>query len=81
MHVQNGHLLHTLRMSQLRYSTVVVALWSISLTIYKTTVVSQPHRHMCLRDRSLQSRRNICFVSLCKTEILLTVTLSNDVGH
>ena len=43
LHVQNVYLFHIVCMSRLRYSTVVIALRSISLTYYKTTVVSQPN--------------------------------------
>ena len=36
LHVQNAYPLNILRMSQLRFPTVVIALWSILLTYYLT---------------------------------------------
>ena len=36
LHVHNAYLLHILRVSQLRYPTVVIALWYILLTYYLT---------------------------------------------
>ena len=36
LYVENAYLLHILRMSKLRYPTVVKALWSILLTYYLT---------------------------------------------
>ena len=103
LHEQNAYLLHILSTLRLRYSTVVIALWSLSLTYYKTTVVnkttvvSQPHRHVSKRSQfTFLKNHMFCVIvqdtsslllSTCSTEengmteILLTVTVSNDVGH
>ena len=35
LHVQNPYLLHILRMSLLRYTTVMIALWLYHLTIMR----------------------------------------------
>ena len=85
-------------MSGRRYSTIVIALWTISLTYYKTNVVSLPHRHVSTRSQFTIPKNNmVCVIvqdtsfllhSTCSTEenvmmteILLTVTQSNNVGH
>ena len=53
LHVQNAYLLHIFCMPRLRYTTIVIALWFISLTYYKATVVSQPHRHVLVREPAI----------------------------
>ena len=89
LHVQNAYLLHILRMSRFRYSTIPIALWSISLTYFKTTVVSQSHRHESKRSQFTIPQNHFFVIvqdtsslllSACSTEenvmtkILLTVT-------
>ena len=69
LHVQNAYWPHILRMSGCRYSTIVIALWCLSLTYYKTTVVSRPHRHVSkIWQFPIPKNHMFCgFVSLCKT--------------
>ena len=89
LHVQNAYLLH-IYTSRFIYSKFVIALSSISLTYYKTTVVSQPHRHVSKRLQfTIPKNHMFCVIvqdtsslllSICSTEekvmteILLTVT-------
>ena len=78
LHVQNAYLLHILRMSWLRYSTVVKAVWSISLTYYKTTIVSQPYRYMSVRSQFTIRKDHMFFAILQDTLSLLLSTDSTE---
>ena len=78
LHVQNAYLLHILRISWLRYSTVVIALSSISLTYHKTTIVSQPHKHVSERSQFTLPKSHMFCVIVQDTSSLLLRTCSTE---
>ena len=78
LHVQNAYRLHILRMSGRRYSTIVIALWSLSLAYYKTTVVSRPHRHVSKRSQFTIPKNNMFCVIVQDTSFLLHSTCSTE---
>ena len=71
-------MLHILRMSRFRYSTIAISLWSISLTCYETTVVSQPHRHVSKRSQFTIPKKHMFCVVVQDTSSLLLSTCSNE---
>ena len=78
LHVQNAFLLNILRKSRFRYSTIVIALWSISFTYYKTTVVSQPHRYVSKRSQFTFPKNHMFCVIVQDTSSLLLSTSSTE---
>ena len=70
LHLHNAYLLHILRMSRFRYSTI--ALWSISFTCYETTVVS--HTHVSKRSQFTMPKKHMLCVIVQDTSSLLLST-------
>ena len=71
-------LLHILRISRFRYSTIAIALWYISLTYFKTTVVPQPHRHVSKRSQFPIPKNHMFCVIVQDTSSLLLSTCSTE---
>ena len=65
-------------MSKLIYSTVVTALWSISLTYNKITIVSQPHRHVSKRSQFTIPTNHMFVVIVQGTSSVLLSTCSTE---
>ena len=78
LHVQNAYLFHILRMSRFRYSTVVIALWSISIAYYKTTIMSQPHINVSKRSQFTIPKNHMFCVIVQDTSSLLSSTCSSE---
>ena len=79
LNVQNAYLLHIVRMSRFRYSTIVMALWSKSLyAYYKTTVLPQPHIHVSKRSQFTIPKNYMFCVIVQDTSSLLLSTCSTE---